>query len=168
MVRQSVVEFATLGFVGLVIETINTGRGGKILGEISASFLGEEELLIERFEELHQGLFDVTIVYFAACTFLILRITAQYAEASAPGLRRLPHSSHSMVCHTQWDAERRSSYLDFKLAEYDWKQGANITTSEQKFALRGWNEVARKMEMTRRSRSESYRQGLLGSWLKVA
>ena len=59
---------------------INHGRGGQFLDGISARFLKEEGLLVERFEELHQGLFDVTIIYFAVCTFLILRITRQYAE----------------------------------------------------------------------------------------
>ena len=37
--------------------------------------LGEEDFLIERFEEIHQGLFDTTILYFGACTLLILRIS---------------------------------------------------------------------------------------------
>uniref|UniRef100_A0A7S0Q257 EF-hand domain-containing protein n=1 Tax=Coccolithus braarudii TaxID=221442 RepID=A0A7S0Q257_9EUKA len=145
VVKQSIVEFATLGFVGLVIETINHGSGGHFLGEVSARFLDEEGFLVERFEELHQGLFDITIIYFAVCTFLILRITAQYAE---------------------WDYERRTSYLGFKLAEYDWKQGVDNSSRAEKFALRGWNEAARKMEMTALSTKDTYRQpGLLGAWI---
>ena len=96
VVQQSVVELATLGFVGLIIETIQTGRTGQILGEISERFLNQEEFLVERFEELHESLFDVTIIYFTVCAFLILRVTSQFYE---------------------WDVERRNSYLKFKLAE---------------------------------------------------
>ena len=53
----------------------------------------KKDFLIERFEELHQGLFDVTILYFTACTLLIARVSAQFRE---------------------WDYERRHAYLEFK------------------------------------------------------
>ena len=80
VVRQSVVEFATLGFVGLIIETINHGRGGQTLSEISARFLEEEHFLVERFEELHQGLFDITFAaYLIGITFAAYRYVTTFA-----------------------------------------------------------------------------------------
>ena len=42
VVRQSLIEFATLGFIGLVIETLNHGATAAFLKGVSEKFAGEE------------------------------------------------------------------------------------------------------------------------------
>lgn len=120
VVKQSVLELATLGFIGLVIETSTVGHSNSWLSALSEHFLGDHDILFEQFERLHQGLFAVTITFFLTCAILIGTLNAQFQE---------------------WDYERRNNYLQFRLEEYDWK----LSNTSAPFALRGWNNLAQRL-----------------------
>ena len=119
VVQKSVAELASLGFVGLVIEAVSES-GASWLRSISTFYLGEPDFLLEQFEAVHEGLFGVTIIYFAACALLVLRVTAQFRE---------------------WGDERTEAYVSFKLAEYEWRQ----QQLPEPYPLRGFSQLATKM-----------------------
>ena len=93
-IESSVSELATLGFVGLFIQFVDSGGGKEVLEALSTRYVGEEEFLVERFEILHEALFSVSLLYFAACTVLIVRLSAQFGV---------------------WAEARRADYLRFKV-----------------------------------------------------
>ena len=69
VVRKLLVEFATLGFVGLLIEAFSEDpRTSSWLQSVSQRFLEEPDVLLELFEGVHKSLFNVSIFYFCACT----------------------------------------------------------------------------------------------------
>jgi len=73
VVTQSVIEFATLGFIGLVIQTLELGGHESFLSQVSKTYLGDGEELFEQFELLHDGLFFATIGFFASCGTIVYR-----------------------------------------------------------------------------------------------
>jgi len=120
VVQQTVLELATLGFIGLVIQTLAIGHKSSWLSALSETFLGDHDILFELFEQLHQGLFAATIAFFITCAVLIGSLNGQFQE---------------------WDYDRRNDYLEFKLEEYDWK----LANPSKPFARRGWNYLAQSM-----------------------
>jgi len=52
VVQQSVLELATLGFIGLVIQTLAIGHKNSWLSALSETFLGDHDLLFEQFEQV--------------------------------------------------------------------------------------------------------------------
>jgi len=119
VVKQSVLELATLGFIGLVVEATTVGHSNIIFASLSEHFLGKTDSLFEEFERLHSGLFATTITFFVTCAILIGSVNAQFQE---------------------WDYDRRHDYVKFKLAEYDWKLNSSVP-----FTRRGWNHLAQSM-----------------------
>ena len=120
VVKQSVFELATLGFIGLVIEATLMGSEKSWLSAISEHFTGDHDVLFEQLELLHQGLFATTITFFGVAALLIGNLNAQFQE---------------------WGYERRNDYLRFKLDEYEWK----LANTSKPYAMRGWNYLAQRM-----------------------
>mmetsp|Transcript_11970 Transcript_11970/g.18255 ORF Transcript_11970/g.18255 Transcript_11970/m.18255 type:complete len:560 (-) Transcript_11970:1710-3389(-) len=58
-------EMGGLGFIGLFLSVVvNSEVGGETIGKLSETFLGDEEILLENFEFLHQAFFQVGIGFF--------------------------------------------------------------------------------------------------------
>jgi len=126
VLQKSVSEFATIGFVGLVIEVVSTGESTSgWLQSVSETFLGEKDFLLDQFAHISNLLSSVILIYFAACALLVLRVERRFNE---------------------WGAGRRNGYLNFKMAEYDWKQ--TQADSQASFPLRGFSQLAANMVMT--------------------
>lgn len=69
-------EMGGLGFIGILLSTLlnkQVGLGDAMAG-LSEHFLGDEEILIESFEFLHEVFFQAAIVYFATVSFMIVRM----------------------------------------------------------------------------------------------
>ena len=82
-------EIAGLGFIGLVLEvfiTSNPERGiGNIISNLSNQFLGEDELLIEVFEFLHDAFFQVGVGFFlimGSIVYLVLKRISELSQIS--------------------------------------------------------------------------------------
>jgi hypothetical protein len=69
-------EMGGLGFIGLFLSiALNKQIGlGHAVGQLSEHFLGDEELLIERFEFIHQLFFQTAMIYFATAAYMIIRV----------------------------------------------------------------------------------------------
>lgn len=63
-------EVAGLGFIGLVLEVL-VHPFQQLVGELSQTYLGDEEILIESFEFLHSVFFQVGIAFFAAAGAMV-------------------------------------------------------------------------------------------------
>jgi len=73
-------EIGGLGFIGLVLSTfvLNQQLGlGHSVGGLSETYLGNEEILLETFEFLHQVFFQTAIVYFVSTAFVITKIVSE-------------------------------------------------------------------------------------------
>ena len=64
-------EMATLGFLGLLVQTDILGLEKGYIAEMSERFLGEPDLCFELFEAVHQFLFVTAIAYFIASGLLV-------------------------------------------------------------------------------------------------
>lgn len=82
-------EMATLGFIGLLVQTDVLGLQKGLIAELSERFLGEAELCFEIFEYVHQFLFKTAIAYFLASglqiTAVVRRLEARFAEVDYDG-----------------------------------------------------------------------------------
>lgn len=79
-------EIGGLGFIGLTLEvfaTSNPERGlGRILSEISETYLGQEEILIESFEALHTAFFEVGIGFFIVIGTVVYAVLVRINQLS--------------------------------------------------------------------------------------
>ena len=64
-------EMATLGFLGLLVQTDILGLEKGYIAEMSERFLGESDLCFELFEAVHQYLFVTAIAYFVTSGLLV-------------------------------------------------------------------------------------------------
>ena len=136
VVQQSVIELATLGFIGIIIQTAQVGGEHSLLSALSEQFFDNEELLFEQFELLHQGLFYTTLVFFASCASIVYQLNAQFSE---------------------WDYERRNAYVRYKVDDFNASRarrqapGARMAGGDrggQERARMGWGQRARKMRLS--------------------
>jgi len=73
-------EIGGLGFIGLFLSTVvlNQDLGlSQIIGHFSETYLGDEEILLESFEFLHEVFFQTAIIFFVTTAFVITRIVSQ-------------------------------------------------------------------------------------------
>jgi hypothetical protein len=76
-------EIGSIGFIGLFLSTILGKLAlGNVVGEISEEFLGEEELLLETFEFLHEAFFQVAILFFVAASVILVRILQEIQQVT--------------------------------------------------------------------------------------
>jgi hypothetical protein len=68
-------EMGGLGFIGLFVSAVlNKAALGEYVGHISEEFLGNEEILLETFEFIHEVFFQSAIAFFLASAFIIFRV----------------------------------------------------------------------------------------------
>lgn len=73
-------EMGALGFIGIFLTVFVIGGPlGMLVGELSDIFLGEEEILLESFESLHEALFEIAIAYYLAAGAVVYRVLGQIA-----------------------------------------------------------------------------------------
>lgn len=66
IVDSMLIEMGSLGFIGLFLSiAVINGPLEHAMSEISETFLGDEEILIESFEFLHTAFFETAIAFFA-------------------------------------------------------------------------------------------------------
>ena len=130
VVTQSVLELATLGVISLIIQVSTAASENSWLSTVSEALTGEENVLFEQLEVLHSGLFAVSIAFFFTAAVLVGSLNAQFRE---------------------WNHERLSDMLRFKLDEYDWKLKSPSTPYPQG----GWNRIAPRMNIVNESVIES-------------
>jgi hypothetical protein len=126
VVQQSVIELATLGFIGIIIQSAEIGGEHSLLSTLSETFFNEEELLFEQFEALHQGIFYTTIAFFLSCASIVFQVNKQFSE---------------------WDYDRRNAYVRFKVGEFDFKRETKNSAGDgsRTFERRGWSQRAKRM-----------------------
>lgn len=76
-------EMATLGLIGLLVQTDILGLEKGFIAELSERFLGESELCFELFELVHQFLFQTAIAYFLASGLLVAGVVRRLEDLFA-------------------------------------------------------------------------------------
>jgi len=83
VVDSMLAEMGGLGFIGLFLAVVVTdGPLGDIIGELSERFLGEEEILLETFEFLHQAFFEVGIGFFTIAGVTVYAVLKEIQKLS--------------------------------------------------------------------------------------
>jgi hypothetical protein len=68
-------EMGGLGFIGLFASAVlNKAAFGEYVGHVSEEFLGNEEILLETFEFIHEVFFQSAIAFFLVSAFIIFRV----------------------------------------------------------------------------------------------
>lgn len=128
-------EIAGLGFIGLVLEifiTSNPDRGiGSIISNLSYLFLGEDELLIEAFEFLHDSFFQVGVGFFFIMGSIVYMVLKRISELS---------KISDLAIDTDGDGEvtleELATALNVPLIIVDADGDGNLTDEEITHALR--------------------------------
>jgi EF hand len=143
VVDRMLAEMGGLGFIGLFLGVFVTGGPlGHYIGALSENFLGDEEILLETFEFLHNAFFEVGIGF-----FLIAGLTAAQVLRKIESLQSVSRAVFDTDKDGKVSLEELADILKVGAVAVDLDGDGRLTKEEVQQALRMarkdsiWDEV---------------------------
>ena len=142
-------EIGGLGFIGLVLSTVvlNQQLGlGNVVSTLSETYLGDEEILLESFEFLHEVFFQTAIVFFVATGVVITAIVSQINSITAMVEREAsfemggadsPMESYESFLYKETGCDDRQSSSQRELVLTKEERGAEILVMRERLKREG-------------------------------